>query len=401
MCKYIRTGRYVKLKFRCVEDIEFAIAWVSSGRSHALFCFFNNVKIRLCLARPGILKRTRKDSGLYVKLSVPSRRRTVRLIAVAFAVLALIAIYGCSQQWAEMQSFVMSTVLEQQVEGSGEVCAENLAIAQNLENKLSRTIQSSEISKMRESDGMIPISKDTEEVLRAAVHAWQATGGAFDPALGAFRDAWDFLGTPHVPDQDELKSLLEAPGAEAIVVKDGEASAGGADIDLGGAGKGIALDRMREAMQEKDVSNAIVSFGGAVLTMGHRPDGGKWRVGVKDAFAADSWVAVVEMTDTIVETSGISEQSFTENGVTYNHILDPATGMPADNGLVSVSVAADSGLDADIMSTALFVMGPVLGTEYAEENGIKALFVNGDKEIWTTSWFDYGIDDIDPSYTLI
>ena len=326
------------------------------------------------------------------------------LTAAAVCALAVLTT-GCGRQWSRMESFAMNTILEQQVEGPEAICAGNLRIAADLETALSRTEENSEISRLAAERGMHEVSPDTEDALRIALEGWEATEGAYDPTLGALRDAWGFgTDAPRVPEANELAELLAAPGAEAIQVEEGRADTGGADIDLGGMAKGLALDRMREYMDEESVENAIVSFGGAVLAMGQRPDGGPWRVGVRDPLSADtagSYAAVIEVTDAVIETSGISEQNFEQNGILYHHLLDPETGRPADNDLASVTVAGQSGAMADILSTALFVMGPEQGTQYAEENDVGALFISRSRKIWTTDAFPYEITEIDPAYACV
>lgn len=310
---------------------------------------------------------------------------------------------GCAPSWSESQTFVMNTVLSQNVEGSQDVTAENEKIARDLENKLSRTLEESEVARAVRSEAAVSVSEDTQTVARVSLEAWKETNGAFDPALGAFRDAWGFgQENPAVPKSEEIEALLAAPGAESIVTGNGTLFAGGAQIDFGGAAKGYALDKMRENMESQDVRNALVSFGGAVLAMGERQGGGRWRIGIRDPFSDDasSYIGTFELSDEIVQTSGISEQSFTENGVTYHHILDPQTGMPADNSLAAVSVVGESGIMTDIYSTALFVMGMEDGLRFADEHGIKALFISRDKKIRMSSDFDCRIQDLDSGYAV-
>lgn len=298
----------------------------------------------------------------------------------------------------------MNTVLDQTVYGPEEVCQENVRIAQALEQEMSRTVTGSEVYEAVHADRPVEVSEDTRELLAICLGQWEETGGAFDPTLGAFRDLWGFgEKEPRVPDAAAIQEALDAPHADAVQIReDGLVESGGAELDLGGAAKGYALDQMRDSMAEQGVHSALISFGGAVLAYGSRPDGADWRIGIRDPFSAGSLAPIARMdaSNVFLETSGIAQQSFEEDGVLYHHILDPDTGYPADTGLAAVTVCSDSGTLADIWSTALFVMGPEEGMRYAEENGIAALFITMDRQILPSPAFTWRLEDIDAEYTL-
>lgn len=308
---------------------------------------------------------------------------------------------GCGRTPVRAETFVMNTILTQTVYGSEEICAGNERIARELENMLSRTIETSEVWQISHSEEAVEVDERTMVLLATALEQFEATGGAFDPALGAFRDLWGF-GTddPQVPSEAALEELLARPGAADISAEEGAVSAGGADIDLGAAAKGFALDEMRTYMEENGVKDALVSFGGAILALGGKEDGSPWKIGIRDPFSEDAsaYIAVMEASDICIQTSGISEQYFVENGTLYHHILDPATGRPAQTGLAAVVVAAQSGTLADIWATALFVMGPEDGLAFCEENGIAALFLTEDKRMLRSSEFTFELEDVEEGY---
>lgn len=326
-------------------------------------------------------------------------RRTIWL-----AVCAMLLLGGCAPVETTSQSFVMNTVLDQTVYGSQEVCDENVRIAQVLEQKMSRTSDSSEIYAAVHADGPVEASTDTISLLEACLEEWKRTGGAFDPSLGALRDLWGFgEAVPSVPDSVQIREALNTPRTDAVSIEEGcLLSAGGADLDLGGAAKGYALDKMRESMVAEGVQSALISFGGAVLAHGTKPDGSDWRIGLRDPFSAGNLapIAKMDVSNLFVETSGIAQQSFECDGVLYHHILDPDTGYPADTGLAAVTVCSDSGTLADIYSTALFVMGPEEGMRFAKENDIAAIFMTMDRRILTSPAFTWKLQDLDEEYTL-
>ncbi|MDO8880270.1 MAG: FAD:protein FMN transferase [Coriobacteriia bacterium] len=209
----------------------------------------------------------------------------------------------------------------------------------------------------------------------------------FSPVLSAVTRQYDFEGGGTVPDEEDLYLALVAGNgfrrtatetAMFARVKDPDPrlEPGGAlapALDLGGASKGLALDRAREALRSSGaVTAALISSTSSTVTLGTKPDGSVWRVGVEDPRDTERVIAVFAFEgDGALSTSGDYQRYFEADGIRYHHILDPATGLPA-RGFRSVTVggAGMSGLDADILSTALFVAGRDAVRRYAEDRGV-------------------------------
>jgi thiamine biosynthesis lipoprotein len=131
----------------------------------------------------------------------------------------------------------------------------------------------------------------------------------------------------------------------------------GQSVDLGGIGKGFASDRFMEIFQEYGVTSAFSNIGGNVSTLGNKPDGSPWRVGIRHP-RLNGLLGAVTVTGKAVVTSGDYERYFFgRDGRRFHHILNPITGYPADSGLISVTVVTDSAMTADALSTAVFVAG--------------------------------------------
>jgi thiamine biosynthesis lipoprotein len=203
--------------------------------------------------------------------------------------------------------------------------------------------------------------------------------GSFNPALFGVTVLYGFGGAGTVPDAGALRSAVGAV-ATFRVAADGTASfgasqtAGAPGLDFGGASKGLALDRAAQALRG---SPALITAGSSTLAFGSKPDGQPWRVGIEDPRAVGRVLAVVSSESTLsVSTSGDYHVYFERGGVRYHHILDPATGSPA-RGLRSLTVFGSmSALDADILSTALFVMGGDKALAYAREHAIGVYLVD-------------------------
>ncbi len=199
---------------------------------------------------------------------------------------------------------------------------------------------------------------------------------AFSPTLLGVLSLYRFEAGGRVPSADEIGTAVRAArsferdGDRVRFVPIDRGPTPG--IDLGGAAKGFALDRARDVLRSSHaVTAAILSAGSTTLTLGDKPDGEPWRVGIEDArdpgrvIAQAAWHG-----DAALSTSGDYQRSFERDGVRYHHIIDPATGRPA-RGARTLSVAGRiSGLESDILSTALFVRGPVRALEYARTHGL-------------------------------
>ena len=272
---------------------------------------------------------------------------------------------GCTKPQAELQRtdlFAMDTYMELKAwsadDGSSlQKAAERVA---ELENTFSVTVESSDISAINHAEGRpVKVTPDTAFVIEQAQKISEESNGALDISIYPVLQAWGFTtDETHVPDRETLNTLLPLVDYRRIQL-DGDTVSltDGMQLDLGAVAKGYTGDEIIRILRESGAESAIISRGGNVQALGSKPDGTPWKVGIVDPFAPSENLGVVEITDQAVITSGNYERYFEENGHRYWHILDSADGFPADNGLVSVTIIGDCGLDCDALSTALFVEG--------------------------------------------
>ena len=254
----------------------------------------------------------------------------------------------------------------------------------------SRTLKDSELytinarlaeaAKQGLQDVTVPLSAPMRQALSLTLEYAALTGGAFDPTLGRLLEIYDFSGQAHrVPSEAERTEILSHCGWEKLTVE--PVSGAGASayrwqltvadpdivIDLGGMAKGYIADRLKEELLAEGVKSAIINLGGNILVLGSKPDGSAYTVGVQKPEAGSSaYLITFPLTDASAVTSGSYQRFFEEGGVTYHHLLDPKTGLPAESGLTSVTVVTESSAEADILSTALFVMGEGAAREFLE-----------------------------------
>lgn len=259
------------------------------------------------------------------------------------------------------QFFAMDTVMSFTAYGERGEEAVEAAVqeVERLDALLSTGIAESEVSRINAS-GEGDLSEDTEKILSEGLAIWKQTGGLFDVTIYPLMQLWGFpTGNYHVPTEEELKQTMSLVDSSEVILDGNHVTLGEKQkMDLGGIAKGYTSNRIMEIFQEYGVTSAMVSLGGNVQTLGKKPDGTDWQVGIQnpDNVQGDL-LGAVAVQDQAVITSGGYERYFEENGQTYIHILDPRTGCPAESGLASVTIVSSNGMLADALSTSLYIMG--------------------------------------------
>ena len=305
--------------------------------------------------------------------------------------------------------FAMNTVVSETLYTIGEdihtLIGEKL---REIESELlSWTNENSQIARVNFSGGTtVEVSEELAGYLKSIEQLSMDSDGAFDPTLGKIIRLWDIDGeNPHVPGQAELDQLLKDTGYQKMFLEGTQVTLEEeTTLDLGAVGKGIGCDVISDYLKtQPDVSGMILSLGGSsVMAYGNKPDGSKWKVAVTDPREPDGdYLGSVILEDgEFLSTSGDYEKFFMEAGKRYHHILDPITGYPVWNGLTSVTVVCNSGLFADGLSTACFVMGKEEAVKLLEKYDADALFTDENKNVWMTSGMKERFQLMKDSYTV-
>ncbi|WP_243153080.1 FAD:protein FMN transferase [Sporotomaculum syntrophicum] len=245
---------------------------------------------------------------------------------------------------------------------------------------------SGDVIKVNNNAGNSPVrvSDDTLTILKRSNYFSELSGGAFDVTIGPLMDLWGFGSNRHEPEQEEINEALTLVDYEKIKIDYEQGTVflpkSGMLLDLGGVAKGYATDQAVSALRKLDVNHAIINAGGNVYALGTKPDGALWRVGVQDP-RGDGLIAIISVQDAAVVTSGDYQRYFIQGGARYHHILDPATGRSARDAM-QVTVVGDSAMDADILSTTLFVLGSEKGFDMVTRlENTEVVFVRPDKQI--------------------
>lgn len=242
----------------------------------------------------------------------------------------------------------------------------------NIEQLVSTGIDSSEVSQINKN-GKGSVSETTGYLIKRSKEIYDSTNGVFDITIYPIMQAWGFPTENYrVPGKKELKKLRGLMGADHVLYDEKKQEVTlnkeGMKIDLGGIAKGYTSSKVMDIFKENGISSAVISLGGNVQTLNGKPDGSDWRVAVENPADTGSYIGVLSIKDKAVITSGGYERYFKQDGKTYHHIIDPATGYPANNGLTSVTIVSDDGTLADGLSTSLFIMGPEKAQKYWKEH---------------------------------
>ncbi len=216
-----------------------------------------------------------------------------------------------------------------------------------------------------------PISNDFLAVMQVAQRVHKLTGGAWDGTVKPLVDLWGFgkKAALRVPTSDEISRALSRIGFEHIEIsREGSLikHQKGLRLDLGSIAKGYGVDQIARVIREDGMTDFLVEIGGEIFASGYRLDGQNWKVGINRPQSTAAFNAVYKaltLHNQAMATSGDYRNYFEANGKRYSHVMDPRTGYPVSNGVVSVSIIAPTCTLADGMATAIMVMGPAQGIE--------------------------------------
>ena len=251
-----------------------------------------------------------------------------------------------------------------------------------IEKKFSMYLNESEVSQLNIKGSLIP-SNETVWVISTSLEYSELTKGKFDITVYPLIKIWD-IKKQEIPTNQDIKKALKNVGYRKIIIDDGLVLLNGTSIDLGGIVKGYAVDRVCGVLRENGITNALVDIGGDIYVMGGK-EGKGWSVGVQHPRKENRLIGILELKDRAVVTSGDYRRYFISGGRRYHHIIDPQTGYPAQ-GCQSVTLVASSTMEADALSTGIFVLGPEEGIKLVNRlNGVEAIIIDSKgKVIYST-----------------
>lgn len=272
-------------------------------------------------------------------------------------------------------------------------------ILKEIESKMSVNIDNSEVAIINKNAGKskVMVSPDTFYVIEKGKYYSNLSKGHFDVSIGSLVKLWgigsDSAKVPEAAEIEKCKSMINYMDISldnvnrTVMLKNQ-----GMIIDLGGIAKGYAADKITQYLVSEGIQNAIINLGGNVYVLGANPDGKDWSVGIQNPFEPrGQYLGIVHIKNKSVVTSGIYERYFEKDGKRYHHILNPFSGYPVENSLVSTTIISDRSIDGDALSTTVFTLGLTEGMKLIESlDNIDAIFITNENKVYMTS----GIKDI-------
>ena len=260
------------------------------------------------------------------------------------------------------------------------------AILDDINSQMSTYITDSQISRFNQyqQNDWFNVSQDLASVSQKALEVFTQTEGLFDPTIGPLVNLWSF-GSQNVPlkvpSPAQLKQVKRFIGADQLQVQADPPAlkkiSAHLRLDLSAIAKGFAVDKIAHKLIELGHEDFLIDIGGELRSKGKNLDSEPWQIGIEkpDSASPQSVYKLIAISDKSIATSGSYRNYFEQDGVRYSHIINPHTGYPIEHKLVSVSVISDDCITADVYATALMVLGPNKGYDFALQYGLAVYMI--------------------------
>ncbi len=318
--------------------------------------------------------------------------RDLKYIKILLATAAICLLTtGCRTKEIDGSAAFFDTVIRIEIQGRDdqELIDQCLELCRKYEKLFSKTVEGSDIDRINRAGGAsVAVSEETVFLLEKAIHYSELSDGRFDITIAPVSSLWQFENNPDgtLPSEEAIQEAVSHVDWHCIQIDGAEVTLTdpAAQLDLGGIAKGYIADQLKKYLQSEGVEHAILNLGGNILTIGSRTDGKDFRIGIQKPFDEQgASIATVEVNDQSVVSSGVYERCFEKNGTLYHHILDPATGYPYENNLLSVTIISDTSVDGDALSTTCFALGLTDGMDliHSMDDGTRAIFITDDETL--------------------
>lgn len=260
----------------------------------------------------------------------------------------------------------------------------------------------SELSRFNRAEKSLAVSAATRGVIEASLSLFEQSGGAFDVTVGPLVNLWGFgpdKKANKVPSAQLIAEKQKIVGSQYLSVHDNTLNKAipALYVDLSAIAKGYGVDVIAAYLQEIGINNYLVDIGGELSLQGKKPQNKPWIVAIERPAAGQSVQRVINIGDNAIATSGDYRNYFESEGIRYSHTIDPNTGKPINHKLVSVTVIHNSSMIADGLATAITVLGPELGLDFAKKHNLAVylLVKEGDNviEFYTSEFEPFFIEE--------
>ena len=340
---------------------------------------------------------------LLLKKVIGIQMKTYKLKALLLALILPIlcqTLVGCQARFGSnnqknpisKSSFMLNTVITITLYSSDneELIDQAFELCKEYEDKLSKTIESSEIYQLNNrssSKDTFTISNKTKDVIEKALYYSDLSEGAFDITIEPVSSLWNFTDeTALIPPTTEIENAIQYVDYKNITLNNNEITflSPNTRLNLGAIAKGYIADELKAFLLEQGVESAIINLGGNIICIGNKPDGTPFKIGVQKPFEdRNETISILNIEDMSVVSSGVYERNFILDGKNYHHLLDTNTGYPLDNELVSVTIISKESIDGDGLSTTCFALGLEKGIDLLDSlDDVYGIFITKDYEIY-------------------
>lgn len=319
-------------------------------------------------------------------------------------------------QHYEKSNIVMDTAvtLSAYGENSKEAVEESFKRLDEINEMASVSISTSDVYKINSASGKnyVKIHPEIFKMIKNSMEYSQLSDGAWDITLGPIINLWG-IGTDNerIPLDEEIKAKLLLVGYEKISINENDNSVmlqkEGMAIDLGGIAKGFATDEVLKIYKKYNIENGLINLGSSsIYALGKNKDNNDWSVGIKHPRSEDpsAYMGIIKLSNESLSTSGDYERCFIKDNKRYHHIIDPKTGYPVDNGVISDTIVidgntVDNGMLCDLLTTTVFTLGPEKGLKLIDSlHNVSCEITTSDHKVYTSEGFKDRIIDLNKEF---
>lgn len=332
-------------------------------------------------------------------------------IIISLLLVCTTSLCGCNTNGnspVTSQIFALDTVIDITAYGDNAQEAVSAATQEiyRLEGLFSVTNENSEIYKLNHANGKeVALSTETCYLLKTAQNLHQITKGNFNITIYPILKLWGFAEKDYyVPCDAEISDTLKSVKISNLVLSENNSAKllNNAQIDLGGIAKGYIADKAADAMKKSGCTAGLLSLGGNVRTIGEKPTREPWSIGIKSP-DGNGYFATLQADECSLITSGAYQRNFTENGITYHHIIDPKTGKPSKSEALSVTIIGKDGAVCDALSTAIYISGVSYAEELQNTADFEFIILTDDNKVYISIGLknSFNLSDTASSLTVI
>lgn len=337
-------------------------------------------------------------------------------------ILVIINFSSCANaknQYYEKSNIVMDTAVTLSANGENakQAVEESFKKLDEINEMASINISDSDVYKINSSAGIdyVKVHPEILKMIDTSIKYSKISEGAFDITIGPIINLWG-IGTDNekLPSDEDIKAKLPLVGYDKININENEGSVmlkeKGMSIDLGGIAKGFAADEVLKIYKRYNIENGLINLGASsIYALGKNKDNNEWSVGIKHPRSEDpkEYMGIIKLSNEALSTSGDYERYFIKNDKRYHHIIDPKTGYPVDNGVISDTIVinnriSDNSMLSDILTTTVFTLGTEKGLKLIDNlEGVDCEITTSDYKVYTSEGFKDEVTNLNKEFIFV